>query len=76
MCEREWLDTFADNLVDYLRDAKMTQKELAEAADISESSVSSYIRRQKMPTIKAIINMAYVLDVDISDFIDFGDMIL
>ena len=75
MTELEWLDIFADNLIGYLGEARMTQKELAAEAGIPESCVSSYIRKQRIPTLKAIINIAYALDIDVAELIDFGDRI-
>ena len=75
MTDQEWINIFGDNLVDILHDAKMTQRELADAAGLSESTISDYIHKRKMAGIKAVINIAYALDCEISDLIDFGDMI-
>lgn len=75
MTELEWLDIFGDNLVDLLKDANMTQRELADAAGLSESTVSCYIHKQKIPGLKAIINIADALDLYIDDLICFGDRI-
>lgn len=75
MSELEWLDIFANNLVEMLAEVRMTQRELAEASGISEASISGYVRRQKMPGIKAILNISYALNCSVNDLIDFGDMI-
>lgn len=75
MTESEWLDIFGDNLVDLMQDTNMTQRELADATGLSESNISRYIHKQQMPTLKAIINIAYVFDCDVSELIDFGDRI-
>lgn len=75
MSEIEWLDIFADNLVSLLEDANMTQRELADAAGLSESNISRYIRKQQMPNIRTIINMSYALDCSIDELIDFGERI-
>lgn len=75
MTELEWLDVFGDNLGSMLYEAKLTQRDVADAAGISEASISSYIHKRKMPSIKAIINIAYALDCSINDLVDFGDMI-
>lgn len=76
MTELDWLNVFGDNLASYLRDTHMTQRELADAAGLSESCISSYIHKTKVPTIRAVINIAYALDIDISDLIDFGETII
>lgn len=76
MHENEWLDIFGDNLASMLYDARYTQRDLAEMSGLSESSISNYIHKRKMPSVKAIINIAYALDCNINDLIDFGDAIL
>lgn len=75
MNELDWLDIFGDNLVSLLRDARMSQRELADATGLSEGTISSYINKRKMPGLKAIINIAYALDISIDELIDFGEMI-
>lgn len=75
MSELEWLEIFADNLVDRMNEAGITQKELAKESGLEQSTISRYITKQRMPTIKAVINLGYVLDCDFNDFIDFGDII-
>ncbi len=75
MTESQWLDTFGDNLLNMLYDARLTQKDLAEMSGLSESSISAYIRKQKAPGFKAIINIAYALDCDVSELMDFGSTI-
>lgn len=76
MTEQEWLDIFADNLKDLMTYANMTQRELADAAGLSDTAISYYINRQKMPGIRAIINIAYALDCEVSELIDFGSRII
>ena len=76
MSELEWLDIFGDNLREILDDTRMSQRELADAAGLSESAVSQYIHKQKIPGLKAIINIAYVLNCSTDDLIDFGDMVV
>lgn len=75
MTELEWLDIFGDNLVSLLRDARMSQRELADATGLTEATISYYINKRKMPGLKAIINIAYAFDVSVDELIDFGEMI-
>lgn len=75
MSEVEWMDIFSDNLVSAMKDARITQRELADMTGLGEATISRYISRQRIPNIKAIINLAYALDCDVSDLIDFGDRI-
>lgn len=75
MSELEWLDIFGDNLRGIIDEYGITQSGLAEDIGVSEATISNYIHKKKMPSIKTIINMAYVLDMDINELIDFDDMI-
>lgn len=75
MSETEWLDIFGDNLRDVMESAEITQRELADRTGLSEGTISRYINKQSMPGVKAIINIAYVLDCSMDDLIDFGSMI-
>ena len=73
--EIEWLDIFGDNLADILKDEYMTRKELSEVLNMTEATISRYINKRQMPTMKVIINMAYELSITVDDLIDFGDNI-
>ena len=75
MSEITWMDIFGDNLRDMLKEANMTQRELAEEACLAESTISEYINKQKTPGLKSIINISYALDCSMDDLIDFGDTI-
>lgn len=75
MSELEWLNIFGDNLREMLADANMTQGELADEAGLTEATISRYINKQRVPTLRAIINIAYALNCDTDELIDFGDSI-
>lgn len=75
MSEVEWIDIFGDNLRDMLIDAKMTQAELADDTGLTEATISRYINKQRMPTVRALINIAYSLNVSLDELMDFGDQV-
>jgi transcriptional regulator with XRE-family HTH domain len=75
MTLKEWTDNFADNLTELMGDRNMSQLELSRCSGISVGSISSYVNKQSLPGVKAIINLACALDVDVGDLIDFGDTI-
>lgn len=75
MTEIEWLEMFGHRLNECLRKAKMTQQELAEATGLSKSTISRYVSGMQMPFAKALINICWELEIDISDLIDFGEPI-
>jgi transcriptional regulator with XRE-family HTH domain len=75
MSELEWLNIFGNNLKAIMEQVRITQRELAEETGISESTISKYINKMQMPGVRAIVNMAYVLNCSTDDLIDFGDII-
>ena len=75
MREEEWLSIFSQNLEEMLIDANVTQRELADATGLSESTISKYLKGQQLPGVKAIINLSYELGCDLYDLIDFGSRI-
>lgn len=75
MSENEWLEIFGDNLKDMIEGAGYTQRDLADETGLSESAISRYVSKKQMPCIRALINIAYVLDCSIDELMDFGDRI-
>ena len=73
--EVEWIDMFGDNLADLLKYAHMTQRELADAAGLSESMISDYVHKRRLPGLKAILNITHTLNCSIDDLVDFEEMI-
>lgn len=71
MTETEIMKEFGDNLRDILSEYQMSQAELAEEAGLSKATISYYIHGQRMPTVRALINLVYVLECDPEDLIDF-----
>lgn len=75
MFEAEWLDIFADNLRDIMIEWGDNQTSLAEAAGITQSALSQYLSKKRMPNLRTIINLSYALNMTIDELIDFGDML-
>ena len=75
MTESEWLDDFSYRLLGAMQYAGLNQKILARESGLSEASISNYINGVKMPNVKAIVNLAYVLDCEIEELVDFGEKI-
>jgi len=75
MSEMEWLDIFSNNLASIMDSYRMTQKELSDETGLSTSSISHYLNKQRIPNIKAIINISYALNCSLDDLLDFGDTI-
>ena len=75
MTETNWMDNFGDNLKSLLQEAWMSQQELADAIGVSRETVSRYINKQRIPSLITAINIAYALDCNIAELIDFGEPI-
>jgi transcriptional regulator with XRE-family HTH domain len=75
MNQETWKKTFGGNLVDMLKEKGMTQYQLAKDAGLSKSRVSEYISGVTTPSIFAIINMAYALDIDVGELVDFDERV-
>lgn len=76
MTQTEWKLAFKDNLAYILGERGMTQAELARDAGMSASRISEYLSGRSIPTVVAAVNMAYALDVDVNELIDFDERIV
>lgn len=75
MTNREWLTYFSINLMEMLEEARMTQRELADKAGISEASLCKYVQGHQMPGVRALVNIADALNCSVDHLVDFGDRI-
>lgn len=75
MTQIEWKEIFGSNLSEILEEKGMSQSQLAKDAGLSKSRINDYINGHATPTIFAIINIAYALDMDINDLVDFDERI-
>lgn len=73
--EKAWLDIFADNLMEIIEEHGYTQTEFAKAVGVPKQTLSRYLRKERMPNIRFIINVSYELNMDFMDLIDFGGRI-
>lgn len=72
MSEIDWMQIFGENLQEIMDEKHISQRELARQTGLSNTAISNYVNAQKMPGLKAILNLSYVLRVDLHDLIDFG----
>ena len=76
MTELEWMDIFGDNLRDILKEYGMSQKDLADESGLSETTISRYIKKQRIPNMKAIVNIANALDLTTDELINLDERIV
>lgn len=75
MTEREWMKTFGDNLAYQLREADMTQDELAERTGLTQATISRYVNGAQFPGVRAIVNIANAFDCSTDELINFDNTI-
>ena len=67
--EVEFVNIFADNLRDIMNEVGINQRELAEVANLTEATVSRYLNKRRIPDLKSLVNICYVLECELSDLI-------
>lgn len=75
MTQERWKSIFAENLIDILNEKGMSQRQLARDSGISTAMISEYINKIRMPGLAAAINMAYALDMDVGELVDFDERV-
>ena len=75
MGQQEWLNIFGDNLASFLEEERMSQRELARLTGLNESTISRYINKLQMPTVRAIINISFALEWQFEDMLNYGAML-
>lgn len=75
MNELEFIDIFGDNLRDLMIERNYTQRSLAKESEISEAAISRYLKKERMPTLRAVINLSLSLSCDVDDLIPTYDYI-
>ena len=76
MSEYEWMNVFGDNLSDLLKEWGGTQEDLANCIGTTQSAISSYGNKERIPSLKNALNMSYEFGLTLDEFIGFfGEMI-
>ena len=73
--QQDWLNIFGDNLASILEEERMSQRELARLTGLNESTISRYINKLQMPTVRAIINISFALEWQFEDMLNYGAML-
>lgn len=73
MTEQEWLEIFSDNLSELIKERGYNLQDLADDCGLTRRAITYYLHKERMPGIRAITKLAYALDCDILDLVDFGD---
>lgn len=76
MTEQEWRNKFARAVRINMRcKLRIDQKELARRSGLSEMTISRYVRGERSPGAREIINLANALECTTDELIMFGDYV-
>ena len=75
MTEMEFRQLFAKRIKQRINRLNIDQRELARRADISEVTLSRYIRCRRKPTIDIVKKLAQALECEPSDLIDTDEIL-
>ena len=75
MTEKEWKHRIAITLRQKMKEADITQVELARVSHLSQSVISKYLNEMAAPDIRSIINLSVALNCQVGDLADFGERV-
>ncbi len=67
--EKDVMNIFAGNLRELMKDTKMSITELAEESCLDKSMIVRYLRAERMPSVKSLINLSCALECNLDDLI-------
>ena len=76
MINQEWLDKFGDYLKNIMVERGHTQESLSREAGLTQGTISKYINKKRIPSLKAIINLSYALGCSVDDLIFLNNKII
>lgn len=76
MSEVELMDIFAENLRYTMKDVRINQAQLAKETGLSESAISRYLAKERLPNLRAMINICVVLNCDVEDLVPVYERIV
>lgn len=69
MTEVEFIDIFKGNLKSLMDEVGYNQQELAQEAKIDQSTISKYLNGTRMPSARALNNIAIALNCTVDELI-------
>ena len=75
MTQKEWLNKFSNRLTSMMNVRHISQNQLARESNISVSRINDYVNGRSVPSVYALINLAYTLDTTVSELADFNERI-
>lgn len=69
MTEVEFIDIFKGNLKSLMDEVGYSQQELAQESKIDQSTISKYLNGTRMPSVRALNNIAIALNCTVDELI-------
>lgn len=69
MTEVEFIDIFKGNLKSLMDEVGYNQQELAQEAKIDQSTISKYLNGTRMPSVRALNNIAIALNCTVDELV-------
>lgn len=73
--ESQWIELFREEVKYQMKQKNMSQRELADRSRLAESTVCDVIYGRRIPNTRTVVNVAYALEMDVGQLIDFGHLI-
>ena len=75
MTEQELLNDISFSLRSNMRGKGISQSELARRTGIDRQLLNYYVQGKRMPSLKNLLNMFFILDLRVDDEIEMFDII-
>ena len=75
MTTLEWQNNFGNRLRTLMKEQGVTQNRLARDSGLSTSRINDYVKGRSVPTVYALIKIAYALDTTPGKLADFNERI-
>lgn len=75
MTESEFIEIFADNLNSILAESGIGQNQLAREIGVDKGTISNYINKRRMPSLKIFLNICVALGCSPDELIPLYEFI-
>ena len=58
-----------DRIKELRQKANLTQAELADESGLNRATINRYLNKQRMPDLRSLINICYILECEVTDLV-------
>lgn len=74
--EQEWVEMFADNLRDAMRERGYNQEELSAYAGVPQSSINRYLKAKSMPSLHCLMMICVEIGLGVEEMGNFDKFVV